>query len=256
MTANKKIMKERDRHLTVLEARDVTVQLGGQTILNRISIDVQQGRIHALLGPNGAGKTTLIRCLTGSLPYRGVIRYRLFGNGRIGYVPQLLEFDHTLPLTVSDFLMIMMQKKPVLFKRSKAVRQEVMACLRKTTSEHLADRLIGGLSGGELRRVLLAQALTPTPEILLLDEPASNIDEVGARAFEQTLIELRDEHDIAIIMVGHDLGTIARICDQVTGINGKVTWSGPGAGLRKPETLETIFGVQAFAVNPGQEVVG
>lgn len=247
---------EKDSRLNVIEVRDVTVQLGGQTILDRINIDVRQGTIHAVLGPNGAGKTTLIRCLTGSLPYKGDIRYRLFNNGRIGYVPQLLEFDHTLPLTVADFLLIMMQKKPVLFRRSTAVRQEVIDCLRKTTSEHLADRLIGGLSGGELRRVLLAQALTPTPEILLLDEPASNIDEVGARAFEQTLTRLRDEHGIAIIMVGHDLGAISRICDQVTGINGKITWSGPSRGLRDPEVLETIFGVQAFAVNPGQEIVG
>ena len=247
---------EKDSRLNVIEVRDLSVELGGQTILDRINIDVQQATIHAVLGPNGAGKTTLIRALTGSLPYKGDIRFRLFNNGRIGYVPQLLEFDHTLPLTVTDFLLIMMQKKPVLFRRSKALREEVIDCLRKTTSEHLADRLIGGLSGGELRRVLLAQALTPTPEILLLDEPASNIDEVGARAFEQTLTRLRDEHGIAIIMVGHDLGAISRICDQVTGINGKVTWSGHSRGLRDPEVLETIFGVQAFAVNPGQEIVG
>lgn len=245
----------KDSRLAVLEVRDLHVQLGGQTILDRINIDVRQGTIHAVLGPNGAGKTTLIRCLTGSLPYKGVIRYRLFNKGRIGYVPQLLEFDHTLPLTVADFLLIMMQKKPVLFRRSKAIRQEIIACLRKTTSEHLADRLIGGLSGGELRRVLLAQALTPTPEILLLDEPASNIDEVGARAFEQTLIELRDEQGIAIILVGHDLATISRISDQVTGINGKITWSGPGRGLRDQEVLETIFGSGAFALNSSHEVL-
>jgi zinc transport system ATP-binding protein len=246
---------EKDSRLNVLEVRDLSVELGGQTILDRINIDVQQATIHAVLGPNGAGKTTLIRSLTGSLPYKGDIRFRLFNNGRIGYVPQLLEFDHTLPLTVTDFLLIMMQKKPVLFRRSKALREEVVDCLRKTSSEHLADRLIGGLSGGELRRVLLAQALTPTPEILLLDEPASNIDEVGARAFEQTLIELREEQGIAIILVGHDLATISRICDHVTGINGKITWSGPGRGLRDPEVLETIFGSEAFALNSSHEVV-
>jgi len=239
----------------VLEVRNLSVQLGGQTILDRITIDIAQGTIHALLGPNGAGKTTLIRCLTGSLPHKGVIRYRLHGNGRIGYVPQLLEFDHSLPLTVSDFLLIMLRKKPVLFRRSKAMQREVVDCLRKTGCEHLAHRLIGGLSGGELRRVLLAQALTPVPEVLLLDEPASNIDEVGARAFEQTLLELRDSHKIAIVMVGHDLSTLARISDQVTGINGRVTWSGPGSGLRDREVLETIFGVGAFSVIPGREVV-
>ena len=242
--------------IKVLEVRDLSVNLGGHTILDRINFDLQNGTIHALLGPNGAGKTTFIRCLTGSLAHKGLIRYRLSGKGRIGYVPQFLEFDHSLPLTVADFLMIMIQKKPVLFSRSNKIRQEIISSLEKTACEHLADRLIGGLSGGELRRVLLAQALTPTPELLLLDEPASNIDEVGARAFEQTLINLRDQHKIAIIMVGHDIGTISRIADMATGINGSVTWSGPGQDLKNQEVLETIFGVQAFAVNNNQEIIG
>jgi zinc transport system ATP-binding protein len=176
-----KVRENTDNRQVVIEVRDLSVQLGGQTILDRIDIDIVQGSIHALLGPNGAGKTTLIRCLTGSLPHKGVIRYRLRGNGRIGYVPQMLEFDHSLPLTVADFLLIMLRTKPVLFKRSKAMRREAIDSLRKTACEHVADRLIGGLSGGELRRVLLAQALTPIPEVLLLDEPASNIDSRSPR---------------------------------------------------------------------------
>jgi len=254
MTSDKD-RKKTDNRQVVLEVRNLSVQLGGQTILDRIDVDVVQGAIHALLGPNGAGKTTFIRCLTGSLPHKGVIRYRLRGNGRIGYVPQLLEFDHSLPLTVADFLLIMLRKKPVLLKRSNAMRLEVIDCLRKTSCEHLADRLIGGLSGGELRRVLLAQALTPVPEVLLLDEPASNIDEVGARAFEQTLLDLRDQHNIAIVMVGHDLSTLSRISDQVTGINGRITWSGPGSDLHDQKVLETIFGSQAFSVTPDREII-
>lgn len=240
-------MKNETNMKNSLEVRDLSVQLGGQTILNNVTLDVAKGTIHAVLGPNGAGKTTFIRCLTGSLPHKGLIRFNFCGNGRIGYVPQFLEFDHSLPLTVSDFLILMMQNIPIIFRRTSDMRQSVLACLEKTECSHLAERLVGGLSGGEMRRVLLAQALTPVPEILLLDEPASNIDEVGARSFEQVLMNLKDEHGIAIIMVSHDLSTVLRIADQATGINGTVTWSGSVSELNDPKILEKVFGVQAFS---------
>ena len=240
----------------VLQVKNLSVELGGQKILSDINLDVQHGSIHAILGPNGAGKTTFIRCLTGSLPHKGTITFHHYGNGRVGYVPQLLEFDHSLPLTVSDFLMLMLQKSPILFRRSNAIQKQVVECLEKTNCSHLADRLIGGLSGGEMRRVLLAQALTPLPEVLLLDEPASNIDEVGARSFEKVLTSLRDDHGIAIIMVSHDLSTVTRIADNATGIKGSVTWAGAAKELHDHEVLEKVFGVQVFAAKPGEEIVG
>nr|MBF0222240.1 metal ABC transporter ATP-binding protein [Desulfobulbaceae bacterium] len=240
-------MKNEPNMKMSLEVRDLSVQLGGQTILNNVTMDVERGTLHAVLGPNGAGKTTFIRCLTGSLPHKGLIRFNFCSNGRIGYVPQFLEFDHSLPLTVTDFLLLMMQDIPIIFRRTTAMRDNVLACLEKTDCAHLAERLVGGLSGGEMRRVLLAQALTPVPEILLLDEPASNIDEVGARSFEQVLLNLRDEHGIAVIMVSHDLSTVLRIADKVTGINGTVTWSGLSSNLKDPKILEAVFGVQAFS---------
>lgn len=250
------MITEQETTSVALQVRDLSIKLGGQVILENVNIDVLKNSIHAVLGPNGAGKTTLIRCLTGSLPHKGRITYHFNGNGRIGYVPQLLEFDHSLPLTVFDFLMLMMQKSPVLFRRTSAMKKNVVDCLQKTGCDHLIDRLVGGLSGGEMRRVLLAQALTPAPEILLLDEPASNIDEVGARSFEQVLIDLKNNHGIAIIMVSHDLSTVLRIADRGTGINGSVTWTGVTDELRDPATLEKVFGVQAFSVGPGEEIVG
>lgn len=239
----------------VLEVVNLSVQLGGQTILTEVNLQVFPGKLHAILGPNGAGKTTLIRSLVGSLPHKGLIRFNFQGNGRIGYVPQLLEFDHSLPLTVADFLAIMFQKKPVFFGIFGDIREKIVQCLAKTSSDHLIDRLIGGLSGGELRRVLLAQALEPTPEILILDEPASNIDELGAKAFEKTLVDLSQEQGIAILMVGHDLSAMLRIANHVTGINGTVTYDGEAENLNNPEVLSQIFGVQAFHCAATQEVI-
>lgn len=240
----------------MLEVEDLSVSLGGHRILEEINMRVFAGTIHALLGPNGAGKTTLIRSLVGTLPHSGTIRFLFRGQGRIGYVPQLLEFDHSLPISVADFLAIMLQKKPVFLGSSHKLRQKIQQSLQETASDHLIDRLIGSLSGGELRRVLLAQALIPSPEILILDEPASNIDELGARAFEKTLTDLRTNQNMTILMVGHDLTTMIRIADQITGINGKVSYSGPAASLKEADVLKKIFGVQAFELGERQEVIG
>jgi zinc transport system ATP-binding protein len=157
---------------------------------------------------------------------------------------------------VADFLAIMLQKKPVFLGTSRKLRHQIAQGLQETESGHLIDRLVGSLSGGELRRVLLAQALIPTPEFLILDEPASNIDELGARAFEQTLLNLRGNKKMAILMVAHDLSTMLRIADQVTGINGRISYSGPASSLREPEVLKKIFGVQAYSLGERQEVLG
>ncbi|MCZ7585987.1 MAG: ATP-binding cassette domain-containing protein [Deltaproteobacteria bacterium] len=160
-------------------------------------------------------------------------------------MPQLLDFDHALPYSVADFLTIMMRRRPVFLGRSPSFNDAIRKNLAMTGADHLANRLIGGLSGGELRRVLLAQALVLEPEVLLLDEPASNIDEIGARAFADTLRRLRDETGVAVLMVGHDIETIVRIADRVTGLNRHVTHTGPAESLRDAAVLGRVFGAQA-----------
>lgn len=210
----------------LLEVRDLSLTLGGNDILRDINMDVGHGRIHALIGPNGAGKTTLIRSIMGGMPHKGTVRFRFCDNGRIGYVPQLLEFDHSVPMTVFDFLFLMLRKTPLFLSRHKPMRAQILEILAATQCEKLIDRMVGYLSGGEFRRVLLAQALVPKPELLLLDEPASNVDEVGARQFEQMLIELKEEQGHSILMISHDMQTILRIADWVTAINQTVTFDG------------------------------
>jgi zinc transport system ATP-binding protein len=217
--------------VNLLEIRDLSLTLGGNRILADVNMDVSHGHIHALIGPNGAGKTTLIRSIMGGMPHKGTIRFLFSDNCRIGYVPQLLEFDHSVPISVFDFLFLMLRKSPLFLSRRRPMRRKIKKILAATECEHLIDRGIGCLSGGEFRRVLLAQALVPKPELLLLDEPASNVDEVGARHFEQMLIHLKQEHGHSILMVSHDMQTIGRIADRVTAINRTVTYDGPVDGL-------------------------
>ena len=233
----------------LLSVEGLSVSLGGNRILKDINVQVKAGTIHALVGPNGAGKTTLIRSILGAMPHEGTIRFRFSKDGRIGYVPQLLDFDHSVPITVGDFIAIMLPGPPVFIRGIRKIRTQVEKILAATQCDHLVDRLVGSLSGGEFRRVLLAQALVPLPEMLLLDEPASNVDESGARLFEAVLCRLRDEHAVSILMVGHDMETIRRIADHVTRINYTVTFDGAIADLA---TMEDALGLSGV-VNPTAE---
>ncbi len=224
----------------LLEIRDLSLTLGGNRILSDVNIDVKPGHIHALIGPNGAGKTTLIRSIMGGMPHKGTIRFFFGDNGRIGYVPQLLEFDHSVPITVFDFLYLMLRKFPLFLGRRKPMREQILKILSVTECEHLIDRGVGYLSGGEFRRVLLAQALVPKPELLLLDEPASNVDEVGARHFEKMLVQLKQDHGHSILLVSHDMQTILRIADRVTAINRTVTYDGPPENLSLSDMMTNV----------------
>jgi len=235
------------RNPALLSAKDCSVSLGGNRILAGVTLEVKPGALHALIGPNGGGKTTLIRCIMGGMPHLGEIRFRFQKDGRIGYVPQLLEFDHALPITVGDFITIMLKDKPIFIGKGKRIRKQAVETLKLTESDHLIDRLIGGLSGGELRRVLLAQALIPLPELLILDEAASNVDEFGARIFEDLLLRLREEYNLTILMVSHDLTMIRRTASWVTGINQTVTFDGSTQKFCNLEKFSVLFDEAAFA---------
>lgn len=229
-------MSGTDEH-NLLEIDKLSVALRGNRILEDINLRVKKGHIHALTGPNGAGKTTLMRSVMGGMPHKGTIRFLFRESSRVGYVPQFLEFDHSVPITVFDFLFLMMKKMPVFLGRRRAIRAKIKDLLKATDCAHLIDRCVGQLSGGEFRRVLLAQALSPKPELLLLDEPASNIDEVGIRHFEEMLINLRDEQGITILMVCHSMDMIARTCDAVTAVNRTIFYDGPTKDLDHSDLL-------------------
>ncbi len=233
----------------LLDVKDLAVTLGGNEILKNVNLDMQHGQILALIGPNGAGKTTLIRSIMGGMPHSGEIRFRFTGNGRIGYVPQLLEFDHSVPITVFDFLSLMLQNWPLFLSRHKSKRAGIEEILAATECQHLIDRLVGGLSGGEFRRVLLAQALVPAPELLLLDEPVSNVDEFGAKQFEEILVRLKNDLGYSVLMVGHDIQMILRVADRVIAINRTVTFDGSPDELEDPAKVAGLFGLAQSVCN-------
>ena len=210
----------------LIEFIDVSIARHQEHLLSRVSLTVAEGAIHVIVGPNGAGKTTLLTAALGLVPFDGRILAHWRRDGRIGYVPQVFVVDPSLPVTVEDFLALTRQRRPVCFGVSAAARARIGSLLRDVGLRGLERRPLSVLSGGELRRVLLANAVDPVPELLILDEPASGLDEGGVGQLEGLLRTLRDG-GCTVLMVSHDLEQVRRIADRVTVLDRAVVTEGP-----------------------------
>ncbi len=222
----------------LLEVDGLTVRRQREALLDGISFKVQRGTLHMLVGPNGAGKTTLLSAILGQTAFSGRIVATWIGRGTIGYVPQTFAVDRTLPVTVQDFLALTRQRRPVCLGVSPSTRDRVARLLGRVQLGGLERRPLAALSGGELRRVLLAHALDPEPELLLLDEPTAGLDEMAVRILEEALVALTREAHATVLMVSHDLDQVRRIADHVTVLDRRILANGPlrvvlseGAGL-------------------------
>lgn len=220
---------------------DVSLSLGGVNILQNTTFRVEPGELACIIGPNGGGKTCLVRSLLGQMPHRGDIRMEGESPVRLGYVPQFLEIDRTLPLTVTNVLSIMVQDKPAFFGVKKKSSDQIDAALDRAGFEGKRDRRFGGLSGGERQRVLFAQALMPEPNLLVLDEPTANMDEVGARRIEEVVLEL-NAAGTTVLWINHDLAQVKRIASKVVVVDGGVPYFGPLSDMPQ-DIAETRAGV-------------
>ncbi|CDF95964.1 MULTISPECIES: metal ABC transporter ATP-binding protein [unclassified Pseudomonas] len=205
---------------------NVSLQLGGTQVLDAVSFRVEAGALHCLVGPNGGGKTSLVRALLGQMPHSGVIRFEGGPAKPLGYVPQLLDFDRNVPMTVNDVMALLGQRRPAFLGAGRATRAATGGALERTGVAGLGGKPFGSLSGGERQRVLLAQAITPVPWLLILDEPTAGIDEAGILLVETLVAELH-KSGVTILWINHDLGQVRRIAQSVTGINQRVIFDGP-----------------------------
>lgn len=220
---------------------EVSLVLGRTTILDRVSFSVRPGSVHALVGPNGGGKSSLIKTLLGQMPHQGELSLLWpAATGVVGYVPQALEFDRGLPMTVEDFMAAMCQRRPAFLGLSRHYAAAIGDALERVGMQDKRKRRMGALSGGERQRVLLAQGLIPAPQLLVLDEPMSALDEPGIQVFERLLGQWRAS-GITVLWVEHDLDAVKRLADQVTGLNRRVLFDESAATALTPERLLTLF---------------
>ena len=233
-----------------LKLEHLSVQLEGDRILEDVSFHLHCGEIAALIGPNGAGKSSLFRSILGQMPHKGTISFSPAGgpairlsevteemhSGKgtrplIGYVPQSPNFDRGDPVSVLDFFTAATSHWPVWLPIPQKYRERAQRCLERVHGSDLLDKPMGGLSGGQLQRVLLALALEPVPHILILDEPLSGVDIEGEHQLLEMLDELRNRYDLSILFSTHDFATLEPFADKVILLNKRVLKSG------KPEEV-------------------
>jgi zinc transport system ATP-binding protein len=211
----------------LLEAIGLHVRRERETLLDGVSLAVRPRTIHVVVGPNGAGKSTLLLALLGQIAFSGRVVAHWRAGGRIGFVPQAFAVDRTLPVTVADFLALARQRRPVCLGVEPAARRRIAALLAHVGLAGMERRPLAVLSGGELRRVLLANAIDPLPELLVLDEPGSGLDEAAVERLGGIVLELKRSRGLSVLMVSHDLPQVRRLADRVTVLNRRVLFDGP-----------------------------
>jgi len=240
---------------------ELSVVRGKNVILDHVNLHIHCGELTALIGPNGAGKSTLLKAILGDISHSGRLSYLNAIGGDsvkpiIGYVPQQLEFDPGSPLCVLDLFAATRRRRPVWLGIGQRMRRHATHQLARVQAEHLLNRRLGDLSGGELQRVLLALALDPMPDLLLLDEPVSGVDGRGLELFYDLVSDLRTQNDLSIILISHDLGLVARYADRVVFLNQSIRLVGtPYVVFNDPEVIKTFGLISLEGVPPRPEPV-
>ena len=229
-----------------LRLNNVSVRIGSDSILKDVTMHIHCGEMVALIGPNGAGKSTILKAILGQREYDGVITFSAPGMRhrkmpRIGYVPQSPAFDPGDPVSVADLFSCCMSRRPAFLGMGSAMREKVLECLDRVHGRDLIDKRVGTLSGGELQRVLLALALEPLPNILILDEPLSGVDVEGMETLMDMLDEIRKTYDLSILMTTHDFGMLDRYADQVVLIDHAILKQGSPKEVLESAEFRQVF---------------
>ena len=228
-----------------LRVQNLSVKIGSEEILHHIDLHVHCGQLVALIGPNGAGKSTFLKAILNQVEYDGLISFSSPGERsrrpKIGYVPQSPAFDPGDPISVADLFSCCMSRRPAFLGQSKKMRAFIEECLSRVHGEALIDKRVGTLSGGELQRVLLALALEPMPNILILDEPLSGVDVEGMGTLMDMLDEIRRTYDLSILMTTHDFSILERYADQVALIDGTILCQGSPREVLGSEAFRQVF---------------
>ena len=232
-------------HSCCLRVENMSVQIGTDQILKDVNLHVHCGEMVALIGPNGAGKSTFLKAILGQREYEGIIAFSEPGQRsrkpRIGYVPQSPGFEPSDPVSVADLFACCMSRRPAFLGLGKTMEATVLECLERVHGEDLIHKRIGTLSGGELQRVLLALALEPLPNILILDEPLSGVDVEGQTGLMDMLDEIRHRYDLSILMTTHDFGMLPRYADKVVLIDHAILCKGSPEEVLASEEFAAVF---------------
>ena len=212
----------------ILRVTDLTVELPNQTVLENVSFKLERGTTLAIIGPNGAGKTMLFRALLNLIPYKGRVEWT--PKVKIGYVPQYLSASD-IPISVEEFL---------AFKESSDADNALSSV--GLNSKEVLNKRLGALSGGQLRRVLIAWATMDKPSVLLFDEPTTGVDLDSEEAIYKMLNDLEEKYKITMVLISHDLHIIREYSDYMMALSKCVTFFGESKRIMEPELQRMIYG--------------
>ena len=225
--------------------RNINVSFGKKEVLKNVNIHIHCGKLTVIIGENGAGKSTLLKAILGEVKHTGTITFKDKENSgnkiRIGYVPQKLDIENS-PATVYDVVVSYTSSYPVFFPKSKKLYNEIKEHLKEFGAEELIDNRINTLSGGQLQRVMLAIATMPYPDLLILDEPVSGIDKNGKDQFYEKINYLKENFDLAIILVSHDFEYVKKYADKVILLDKTVIAKGKVDEVLKSKEFIKRFG--------------
>lgn len=211
----------------ILKVTDLNVTLQNQIILEHLSFKIRRGTMLAIVGPNGAGKSMLFRTLLNLVPHTGKIEWAK--NVKIGYVPQNVSV-RDIPISTREFLS---------YKKGADI-EAALAAVR--LSDDVASKTLGILSGGQLRRVLIAWALIDEPNVLLFDEPTTGIDVGGEESIFVMLNELKERQGITMLLITHDIHLVKEYTNQLLGLNKCATYFGDSQQIAEPSLQQKIYG--------------
>ena len=220
----------------LLKVDNVGVLKNDKWLVKGVSLEVKQGEIVTLIGPNGSGKSTTAKIALGI--YKKIEGKVLRFTENVGYVPQKISIDWTLPIRVIDFMLL----------TEKLTNDQINVALNLTGVDHLKNKSLSNLSGGEFQRVLLARAISKKPELLVLDEPVQAVDYTGEIALYELIKRISDTLNCGILLISHDLHTVMTATDHVVCLNGHVCCSGSPMDVAKNNEYKTLFGEQASQI--------
>jgi len=227
-------MNNNKKLLLKLENAGYTVN--DKSLVKGVSFEVKQGEIVTLIGPNGSGKSTTAKIALG-IHKKIDGKVKKFTN-KIGYVPQKISVDWTLPLRVIDFMIL----------TENLTDDQINIALNLTGVEHLKNKNLSNLSGGEFQRVLISRAIAKQPNLLVLDEPVQGVDFKGEVALYELIKKISEKINCGILLISHDLHVVMSATDFVICLNGHVCCSGKPHIVAKNEKYKELFGDRASNV--------